>query len=63
MLHSLEQDWITSSLGTNVDQSTNSLWQDFGGNGLLIGNGAPDVASGATPAERYTASNRSKNSR
>ncbi len=43
LLHSFEQDWITSPLGTNVDQSLNSLWQDFGGSGLLIGNGAPGV--------------------
>ncbi len=43
LLHSLEQDWITSSFGTSVDQSINSLWQDFGGSGLLVGNGAPGV--------------------
>ncbi|WP_367141385.1 PGRS repeat-containing protein, partial [Mycobacterium sp.] len=50
VLHSLEQDWITSPLGTQVDTAVNGLWHDVGGPGMLIGNGANGVG-GATLAQ------------
>ena len=50
LLQTLEQEWITSSVGAEVDTSINSLWQEVGGSGILIGNGA-DGVGGATLAE------------
>jgi endoglycosylceramidase len=46
LLHTLEQDWITSPTGIAFDHSLNTAWQDLGGSGILIGNGA-----NGTPAE------------
>ncbi|GFG72874.1 hypothetical protein MBOT_02390 [Mycobacterium botniense] len=43
VLHDLEQQWITSRVGAEVDGGLNGLWQDLGGRGILIGNGANGV--------------------
>ena len=46
-LQTLEQEWITSSFGQDVDNDVvNPLWHDFGGSGILIGNGANGVGDG-----------------
>ena len=46
-LQTLEQEWITSSFGHDVDNDVvNPLWHDFGGSGILIGNGANGVGDG-----------------
>ncbi len=47
LLHTFEQDWITSSMGTGVDTQLNTLWQDLGGTGILIGNGANGIGDGS----------------
>ncbi|HTZ14986.1 MAG TPA: cellulase family glycosylhydrolase [Mycobacterium sp.] len=46
LLHTLEQEWITSAAGINFDDNLNTLWTDFGGSGLFIGNGADGVGGG-----------------
>ena len=46
LLHTLEQDWILSPTGIDVDKSINNAWQDLGGSGILIGNGANGVGDG-----------------
>ena len=46
LLHTLEQDWITSSLGNGFDTQLNALWQDLGGTGILIGDGANGMGDG-----------------
>ena len=43
--YALEQDWITSSFGTEVDNGINSLFGEF-----LIGDGANGVAGGSLTA-------------
>jgi endoglycosylceramidase len=43
LLHTLEQDWILSPTGIDLDKSINTTWQDLGGSGILIGNGANGV--------------------
>jgi hypothetical protein len=40
MLQTDAQEWITSQSGAAYDAQLNTLWQDFGGSGILIGNGA-----------------------
>jgi endoglycosylceramidase len=50
LIHNLEQDWIASPVGTAVDTQLNTLYQDFGGTGILIGDGANGVG-GATLAD------------
>src|ERR1700761_831247 len=47
VLHTLEQDWITNSLGAGIDTQLNTLWQDLGGTGILIGNGANGIGDGS----------------
>src|ERR1700761_9247551 len=43
-----EQAWITSSYGEAFDADLNAFWQDFGGQGILIGNGADGTAADPT---------------
>src|ERR1700761_6063485 len=45
-LETVEQDWINSSFGEFVDNSLNTLYQDLGGQGMLIGEGANGVGGG-----------------
>src|ERR1700756_5558106 len=40
MLQTLAQEWISSQSGAAYDAQLNTLWHDFGGSGILIGNGA-----------------------
>jgi len=47
LLQSLSQEWITSSSGADVDNALNMLWHDFGGSGILIGNGANGIGGGS----------------
>ena len=46
-LETAEQDWINSSFGEFVDNSLNTLYQDLGGQGILIGDGANGVGGGS----------------
>ena len=46
LLESLSQQWITSSWGNGFDTQLNAVWQDFGGTGILIGNGADGIGDG-----------------
>jgi len=46
-LETVEQDWINSSFGEFVDNSLNTLYQDLGGQGMLIGDGANGVGGGS----------------
>src|SRR5580704_12865741 len=41
------QAWINSSTGEAFDNSLNTFWQDIGGQGILIGNGADGVGGGS----------------
>ncbi len=50
VLHTLEQEWITSAAGIKFDDNVNTLWTDFGGSGMLIGDG-PNGVDGGTLAE------------
>ncbi len=38
-IHTLDQAWIASPFGALVDNNLNAVYQDFGGQGILIGNG------------------------
>src|ERR1700691_1275212 len=40
------QAWITSPDGIAFDTQLNTVWQEFGGQGILIGNGANGIADG-----------------
>src|ERR1700749_3092614 len=44
------QAWINSSTGEAFDNSLNTFWQDIGGQGILIGNGADGLGGGSLAA-------------
>ncbi|MFZ0907073.1 MAG: PGRS repeat-containing protein, partial [Mycobacterium sp.] len=54
MLQTLAQEWITSPSGVAYDAQLNTLWQELGHTGILIGNGAngtPDSTLAAANGE------------